>query len=73
MYKRGKVMPLVSYTNFCKYWEQRDIEEEDMEEWWIDWHNIRDEVGDWDNPQRFQVLNQFVVEEAVCESAFRKL
>lgn len=63
---------LISYTRFQKIWQKRGKSEEEIEEWWIDWNDVAEEAGEWDNPRRFEVLDQFVVDEKVCESAFRE-
>lgn len=65
-------MSVVGYMGFSKYWNNKGIDEEDIEEWWIDWHDIHEEADEWDNPRRFEILDQFVVSKDVCESAFKK-
>ncbi len=62
---------IVTYSKFQQYWQRKGKCEEVVEEWWIYWHDIEEEAGEWDNPRRFEVLNQYCVDSQVCETAFK--
>ncbi len=63
-------MDLVTYSRFQHIWQKRGKDKEEIEGWWIFWHDIENEVGGWDNPRRFEVMDQYCINDQVCESAF---
>ena len=63
-------MTHVTYSRFQQIWLKRGKTGDEIEEWWIFWHDIEEDAGEWDDPQRFEILDRYVVDIQVCESAF---
>lgn len=61
----------ITYGRFQQIWQKRGQCEEDIEEWWIFWHDIEKEMGEWDNPCRFEIMDQYMISNQVCEMAFK--
>lgn len=61
---------MITYSVFHQIWKKKGRCEEEIEDWWILWHNIGEEVGEWDDPRRFEILDQYCVHDQVCKTAF---